>query len=532
MTVFLNEILVHIFDYLEAFSLTKVSLVCKQWANVAKTPRLWRRLVLQKWTSQHFLYLNAPLTCTDWLKVYQDLYFRGKYSPDDQRYFISCRVGEDELEADELRSAMLDQMAKVVPKWTLAEPFEAEDSRNFPLFNCNFDLYYDTHDFVWKFIDKRQEYIEDLMGYKLASKLQRRSRFIRPYQVMPSCLLLYRWLALFRSLGSDEHGLTFYRIWRYHLKHRETGLLFELCDWKAAMSCSFLKGKPSPGKYMDDCLELMSILSHPHFIMHPLGLPSGVFRFASLLSPPSGISRQTSVSSLLSNTPRSLAGSSSTLDKLSDSRVWLLTLSGTDSDDESELVYDDSGYFCNCEFFISVSHWDVEEQHTIQTSVAESWSFGEFDTKPQLYLSFDAVEENWYFYSYCPGDDVKGNDLTTLTDSMSRHIIDNSAFHGLNNEPIPSCLALYRLICLFDLVNHNYLCLEDLSLWSVTLVHNATGGFVCLKDKNGMFSFSFRLYHSFFLLFIFIHFSHVFHISLSVVITSTRIGFATSLSFF
>lgn len=485
MTVFLNEILVHIFDYLDALSLTKVCTVCKQWESVSKTPRLWRRLVLQKWPSQNFLYLNVPLTCTNWLKVYQDLYFRGKFSPDDQRYFICCRVGEDELEADELRSAMMAQMTKVTKKWTIAEPFEADDNRNFPIFNCNFDFYYDTHDFKWKFIDKRQEYIEDLMGYKLSSKLQRKSRFIRPYQVMPSCLLLYRWLSLFRSMGSDEHGLTFYRIWRYHLKHKDSGLLFEVCDWKAAMSCSFLKGKPSAGTYMDDCLDLMNVLSHPHFIMHPQGLPHGVFRFASLLSPQVGISRQASVSSLISNSPRSLAGSTNTLDsKLSDSKVWLWTLSGTDSDDES-LVNDDSGYYSNCEYFISVSHWDIEEQHTIQTSVAESWTFGQLTDKPQLYLSFDAVEENWYFYSY--GYDTKetGNDPSTLTENMSKHILVNSEFHGLNTEPIPSCLALYRLICLFDLVNHNYSCLEESSLWSIMLTHNATGSFLCLKDKNG-----------------------------------------------
>lgn len=486
MAVFLNEILIHIFDYLDAVSLTKVSLVCKQWANVAKTQKLWRRLVLKKWTSQHFLYLNAPLTCTDWIKVYQDLYFRGKFSPDDQKYFISCRVGEDELDAHELRLAMLEQMAKVTKKWTIVEPFEAEDSRKFPSFNLNFDMYYDTHDFVWKFLDKRQEYIEDLMGYKLASKLQRKSRFIRPYQVMPSCLLLYRWLALFRTLATDENGLTFYRIWRFHLKHIETGLLFEVCDWKAAMSCSFLRGKPPPGRYMDDCLELMNLLSHPHFIMHPLGLPSGVFRVPSLLSPPSGMSRQTSLSSISSsNTPRSLAGSTNTLEKLSDSHVWLLPLSGTESDDDgSELVCDDSGYYSNCEFFISISHWDIEEQHTIQTSVAESWSFGQLPTSPQLYLSFDAVEENWYFYSYCSLD-VKEIDQMPLTESMSKHILDNSAFHGLNMEPLPSCLALYRLICLFDLVNHNYHCLDEASLWTLTLLHNATGGFICLKDKNG-----------------------------------------------
>lgn len=489
MAVFLDEILVHIFEYFDANTLTRISAVCKQWATFSRTPRLWRNLVLQKWRSQRFLYEKVPVTCENWFKVYQDLYLRGKYSPDDMKYFISCRVGEDELDVEELREAMLIRMAKVALKWTLAEPHEAEENGSFPPFDSNFDFYYDTHDFKWKFIDKRQEYIEDLMGYKLSTKMSRKSRYIRPYQVIPSCLMLYRWLSLFRSVARNEEGLTFYRIWRHHIKHRETGMLFEVCDWKAAMSCSFLKGKPAPGPYTNDCLELMDLLSHPHFIMHPLGVPSAVVKKSSLLSPPSGMSRQTSASSLISNVPRSLGGS---MDTLSEGRVsWMRGTSGTESDDESELIYDDSGYYTNCEYFISVSHWDVEEQHTIQSSVAELWSVSHTTLESQLYLSFDALEENWYFYSYNPFSnsispvDKNGHndDLRPISESLSKHILDR--FHGFAIEPIPSCLALYRLICLFDLNANNYMSSKEGTIWSITMVHNQTGARLNLKDMNG-----------------------------------------------
>jgi hypothetical protein len=273
------------------------------------------------------------------------------------------------------------------------------------------------------------------------------------------------------------------------------------------MSCSFLKGKPAPGPYVDDCLELMDLLSHPHFIMHPLGLPMGVAKKSSLLSPPSGMSRQTSVSSIISNPPKSLSGSCGTLDRLSEGRVsWLRATSGTESDDESEFVYDDSGYYTNCEYFISISHWDVEEQHTIQSSVAEAWSASQTTIEPQLYLSFDALEENWYFYSYgsfssknSSSGDTNGHndDLRPVSESMSKHIL--GSFHGFTIEPIPSCLALYRLICLFDMNAHNYVNSNDGTIWSVTVVHNQTGALLSLKDING------KWYLFIFLVLFFIH---------------------------
>ena len=84
--------------------------------------------------------------------------------------------------------------------------------------------------------------MDELFKKKHSSK----SKFyVRPYQVIPSCLVMYRWLCMFPSYATDESGLTFYRVWRFRLKHVQSGLVFELCDWKAAMSSTFSKGKTS-----------------------------------------------------------------------------------------------------------------------------------------------------------------------------------------------------------------------------------------------------------------------------------------------
>ncbi|EDO32947.1 predicted protein [Nematostella vectensis] len=484
MPVFLDEILLQIFRYFDAFILTKICSVCKQWNSISKTPSLWRRLVLRRWQSQRFLFANVPPSSVNWRKVYQEIFQRGNFSPDDMKYFISSRIGEDELVVAELREAMLQHMSKVLVKWAASHPFDGEDNANYPQFNRNFDFYYDTHNLQWTFIDKRQEYIEDLMGYKLSSKLSRRARYIRPYQVMASCTMLYRWLVLFRSLSHDDHGLTFYRIWRQHLKHRETGLVFEVCDWKAAMSCSFLNGKPPLGSYKDDCLELMDLLSHPNFIMHPHGLPSGVRLLE--LNPPdfsssdTSLSRQTSTSSLVSQTIN-------VTDIRLGPKLW--GMSGTESDEESDSY--DSGYFTNCEYFISVNHWDVEEQHTLQTSVAESWSVMFTKREPHLYLVFDVNDESWYFYPVNQSitDDWKDS-YWGVRNIQCDDVIQSYQvlpLHGTRVEPIPSCLALYRLICLFDLNVRHYVSVNEADVWSVKLIHNQTQACVELKDHNGWF---------------------------------------------
>ena len=53
-------------------------------------------------------------------------------------------------------------------------------------------------------------------------------------------------------------------------------------------------------------------------------------------------------------------------------------------------------------------------------------------------------------------------------------------------EPMPSCLALYRLICLFDINCSMYNTLDESSAWSVKVLHKKTGGVVNFQDYNGM----------------------------------------------
>merc|ERR1719494_601050 len=83
---------------------------------------------------------------------------------------------------------------------------------------------------------------------------------------------------MFRAVATPEFGLTFYRIWRFRLKHLKTGLTFEICDWKAAMSSTFSNGCPIDPDFREDALDLLQLLTHRHFIMHPLGLNPRVER--------------------------------------------------------------------------------------------------------------------------------------------------------------------------------------------------------------------------------------------------------------
>ena len=283
-SVFLDEILQKIFCYLTANDLVRVSLVCKQWLRVSKSSELWKRHVLKKWPSQRFLYENVNARSLEWLNVYQELEQKSWFSLDDMKYFICCKTFSDELVTCETRQNMLRHMDFVSHKWLQVFPFEHDD--NDYEFDKNAELYYDTTKLKWVFLDRRRGYIGDLFpSQKLkAVRKNKKVRHIRPYQVIPSCLVLYRWLCLFRSFASAEDGLTFYRIWRFKLKHQDTGMIFEIYDWKAAMNTTFSNGMPSNTTFRNDALELLDLLTHPHFIMHPLGAQPVLSKFDPYLA--------------------------------------------------------------------------------------------------------------------------------------------------------------------------------------------------------------------------------------------------------
>ena len=270
-SAFLDEILQKSFEYLGASDLIRISLVCKQWLRVSRAPELWKRHVLKKWPSQRFLYESINARALEWLNIYQELEQKSWFSPDDMKYFICCKTFWDEPVTEEVRRKMFEQMNHVSYKWMQVFPFEHDDNNY--AFDKNAELYYDTSKLKWVFLDRRRGYIGDLFpSQKLkAVRKNKKIRHIRPYQVIPSCLVLYRWLCLFRSFASAEDGLTFYRIWRFKLKHRDTGMVFEIYDWKAAMNTTFSNGMPADAAFRDDAMELLDLLTHPHFVMHPLG---------------------------------------------------------------------------------------------------------------------------------------------------------------------------------------------------------------------------------------------------------------------
>ena len=421
------------------------------------------------------------------MNTYQELSLRGNYTADYMKYFICCCVSGDELTEIELRESMFLHMAGTMMKWEVPDVFEQEDEFNTSGFNKNFELFFDTHDLKWTFIDKRRGYNEDWFSGKMKASTKP-ARYIRPYQVIPSCMVMFRWLCLFRAYATEETGLTFYRIWRYRLKHRETGVHFEVFDWKAAMSCTLSNGSPTSVAFREDALELLTLLTHPHFLMHPMGVSTFKELF---LSPPKLLSSRcnsatSSLSSCGLSSPRSPLRSISnqfSFERKDTKARRIIASSTTDSDDESEGGFD-TGYVSNCEYFISSNHWDIEEQHKIQAEVAGMWTVVNNNYVPHLFVNYDVNNNMWVFHDCMPTFPelwIQGG-VTFDANYDSLH------GHGFGVEPIPSCLALYRLVCLMNINARVYVSMEDASIWALHLIHNTTRAVLHLKDLNGKIS--------------------------------------------
>ena len=465
----IDELLLKLFAHLNAESLLKCSCVCRRWNRVSKSQVLWRKLVLNRWPSQRWLYVKAAVYQLNWHQIYQEFTLYSWYSPDQMKYFVSCNTIEDELMSPILREAMFSKMEVVSRKWLQVAVLDHDGDMLSRYFDRNMELLFDTQQLKWVFLDKRRGYLDDLFSYKASktNKQNSRSFLIRPYQVIPSCLLMYRWLCIFRNYATLESGLTFYRIWRFRLKHLETGLIFELNDWKAAMSSTFSNGRPNISSFAEDALELLLVLTHPHFIMHPLGLNPRIektFYYAVHASAGGSVNpfihhkkrgsnkrRKRSLSPAVSPTtneafvfgkqlyeqrtfqdiddrlerwrarrktallspPQVLPSVSKSFEGIlsrqsSNSSLFSEYESTTDesqreftSDCDSEFDFYENGYVTNCEYFISTSHHfdTIEEQHSIQASIADNWIVTKNMCLNETQVLFDIDDSTWYFQS-------------------------------------------------------------------------------------------------------------------------------------
>ncbi|XP_057298376.1 uncharacterized protein LOC130629255 [Hydractinia symbiolongicarpus] len=584
MNELVDELLVNIFSYFNADTLLTCSCVNKKWNRISRTQKLWRCCVLHKWPSQQWLYGKAVLHELNWYKAYQDLLQYSWYSPDEMKYFVSCNTIEDELISPSLRTAMLLKIESISKKWLQVSMLDHDGNMVSKYFNQNMELFFNTQLLQWLFLDKRRGYMDDLFSYKTRNRKQNnRSFYIRPYQVIPSCLVMYRWLSIFRAIATSETGLTFYRIWRFRLKHLETGLIFELCDWKAAMSSTFSNGCPSVSSFLADALELLQVLTHPHFIMHPLGLNPSIERTflytihasagggVNLVTAHKKVSRKRRKGSLSSMSPNSRSAIvfskqlyeqnnfpdieerieswrekrrmslmtfpsgtslSSCSGNVSRSSSFNNLLSENDSttddsqreytasDCESELDFQENGYVTNCEYFISNSHTydSVEEQHSLQASIADNWMVSTKSVAQRIPVFYDVDDNNWYFQSELakpsqnsPGENEQAFKImkfsveaplnsrvqslhlqvpTQKNAPTTPNVILPSMYNSFTNsvvEAIPSALALYRLICLFELNCSMYKCMNEACIWRISMLHKRTGGIVHFTDYNGNF---------------------------------------------
>lgn len=385
------------------------------------------------------------------------------------KYFIICKLGEGFLDSDELQRAVFNAMEDVNLRWEKPRLYELEETSP-RFFNSNMELYYDTHDLKWVFVDRRREYVDDSFTIRLNQDrmTSRQMRFIRPYQVMASCVMMYRWLTLFKYMFMEDVGLAFYRIWRFRLKHSETGSIFETYDWKAAMSSTFSRGCPISIKFRDDGLAVLNMLSSPFFVTHPLGntykisyeVPFPVYSESVFSS--ENVSRSSSIENLdsIKSEPKAteflpapkasefpispvlalkageysvtpmVASRGITQSFSSDTLSNYSGKSGNDEDQESEDNGDDCGYFCNCEHFIHRSSWEYEEQQMTQAEVATKWEAIIDHPQPTFELVFDSYEEKWLFFCYDPKN-------LKCPEKLNRQVIEKSleSAKGIRDDP-------------------------------------------------------------------------------------------------
>lgn len=443
-----DELLLEVFLSFDASTLLSCSLVNKRWFHVAHTQQLWQELVLKTWPSQYWLYSKIPLHCMNWYLIYKEFTENKWYTADEMKYFTFSSTIEHEPISGPLREVMYEKIESIKKKWTKFEPQDHNEDAVHRYFNTNMELLFDTEAMNWMFYDKHR-------GYK--HRVTQSSKFVvRPYQVIPSCLVLYRWLLMFPSFATAEPGLTFYRIWRFRLKHVQTGMVFELCDWKAAMSSTFSHGKPMIYKFLVDAIELLHVITHPHFIMRPQGIHPRLERtFNYVIKAAAGGSifkphkrkktfKQNKRSPLVPRSPigkteiifgrlpdnektfpdiderlerwrerrrRSLMppqfdteSNSNSSYVTSDTEMETSTEekeTAASSDCDSEFNGYEYGYVTNCEYYISSSHnfESIEEQHSLQASIADNWMFTEEGSAEKRPVLFDIDDESWYFQS-------------------------------------------------------------------------------------------------------------------------------------
>lgn len=113
--------------------------------------------------------------------------------------------------------------------------------------------------------------------------------------------------------------------------------------------------------------------------------------------------------------------------------------------------------------------------------MAGMWTVINNNDVPHLFVNYDVNNSSWIFHDCIPtftGLWVQGG-------AAFDGNFDSLRGHGFGIEPIPSCLALYRLVCLMNINARVYVSMEDASIWALHLIHNTTRAVLHLKDMNG-----------------------------------------------
>jgi hypothetical protein len=86
-----------------------------------------------------------------------------------------------------------------------------------------------------------------------------RDDLIPTYRLMPSCLLLYKLIQIFKAMPTDKDNDWYKVTWAFPLKHKETGEFVMFGEFKAAMS--YWTSPKRSLAFTDDLKELIEFLA-------------------------------------------------------------------------------------------------------------------------------------------------------------------------------------------------------------------------------------------------------------------------------
>lgn len=533
-----DHLIIEIYKHLSIKQLYYASLTCKRWYLYSKNKLIWYNFVINDWPSQRFFTENlrksndqddkAYLVNVCWKSVYEEILTWTFYVGDNFEYFLPCIKMNYSLINKYLYSFFLKYQKELLEKWHFPSSIELDRYQIFEVDSDNsYELLFDIDQLKWTFISKL-----DCLKHNIINKNESKMmlNFLQPYQVMPSCLLLYRCLSLWNTnLYKNEHNNPFFikskkdKLWSICLKHVKTGLIFELHDWRAALCSTFINGRPFNNVFADDALELLQLLTHPYFAL-PFDLSNDALVEENAYFNLNFYFQNPNDAVALSNNNLQYSDSISADDPISNQYSTVSIHDIVVSDRKSSIC---TGYVCECSKFMAPTDYYIDNQLSEQKFIVSEWkinSNNKNDLAQPIMLEYEPIIFDFHSQEWI----IFNENRSLLFKCIEKQSIQRIPWNCSRQEcicypcpsVIPSSLILYRLICLFKLSLPQYIYdlskefqplinpptifnnidyknggnfdINNVSTWCIKLTHRVTKYSVFLFDYNG----SFRCYYS------------------------------------